>query len=302
MTDPNAMAIVGVDCRFPEARGPQEFWRNIAEGRVAVHELDPKDLRAAGLTDEEIAAPDYVTRAARLEGAEDFAAEFFGYSPAEAESTDPQQRLFLETCWGALEAAGHAASAGSLMTGVFAGSGPSTYMTALQVDRARTGGVLSAVDDLGLHLGGLPDYLASRVAYKLDLRGPSVSLQTACSSALTAVHHATLSLLSGECDLALAGGACVVEPLLGYRYRPGDIQSRDGYCRPFDAMSTGTSFSSGVGVVVLRRLADALADGDRVLAVVRGTAVGNDGAARSGFTAPSPAGVARVVSAALGVA
>ncbi|MET7357960.1 beta-ketoacyl synthase N-terminal-like domain-containing protein [Streptomyces sp. NPDC005562] len=302
MSDATAIAVVGVDCRFPDARNAEEFWRNIGEGRVSVHDVDVDRLRAAGLSDEEIAAPDYVKRAAGITGAEDFAAEFFGYSPGEADSTDPQQRIFLETCWGAMEAAGHAPLETPLVTGVFAGGGPSTYMTALQVHRAREGGVLASVDDIPLHLGGLADYLPSRVAYKLGLRGPSIGVQTACSSALTAVHYGALSLLSGECDLALAGGACVGEPLLGYRYQPGGLQSRDGYCRPFDAMSTGTSFSSGVGVVALRRLDDALADGDPVLAVVHGTAVGNDGSARSGFTAPSPAGVARVVGTALDVA
>ncbi|MEU6769521.1 beta-ketoacyl synthase N-terminal-like domain-containing protein [Streptomyces sp. NPDC046853] len=302
MSDTTATAVVGIDCRFPDARGPREFWRNIAEGRVAVHDLDPALLRAAGLSDEQIGAPDYVKRGAGIAGAADFAAEFFGYTPGEADSTDPQQRIFLETCWGAMEAAGHAPRDTSLTTGVFAGGGPSTYMTALQVKRAQEGGVLAAADDVALHLGGLADYLPSRVAYKLGLRGPSIGVQTACSSALTAVHYATLSLLAGECDLALAGGACVGEPLLGYRYQPGGLQSRDGYCRPFDAMSTGTAFSSGVGVVALRRLDDALADGDPILAVIRGTAVGNDGRSRSGFTAPSPAGVARVIAAALGVA
>uniref|UniRef100_A0AAU2V0M0 SDR family oxidoreductase n=1 Tax=Streptomyces sp. NBC_00003 TaxID=2903608 RepID=A0AAU2V0M0_9ACTN len=302
MNNDTAIAVIGIGCRFPDARGPQEFWRNIGEGKVSFRDLDPERLRAAGLSDEVIDDPAYVKTAATLPGAEDFAAEFFGYSPAEAEATDPQQRLFLEVCWEALESAGHLPTGDPLITGVFAGASASTYMTALTVARARSEGVLAAADDVALHLGGLPDFLSSRVAYKLGLRGPSIGVQTACSSSLTAVHYAVLSLLSGECDLALAGGAAVNEPALGYRHHAGALASRDGYCRPFDSRSTGTSFSSGVGAVVLRRLSDALADGDPVLAVVHGSAVGNDGANRSGFTAPSPQGLADVVAAALDVA
>ncbi|QHC22567.1 beta-ketoacyl synthase N-terminal-like domain-containing protein [Streptomyces sp. GS7] len=302
MSDDAAIAVIGVGCRFPDARDHAEFLRNIAEGRVAFRDLDRSALLAAGLTEETLDDPAYVTTAATLPGAEDFAAEFFGYSPTEAEATDPQQRIFLEVCWQALESAGHAPSGDPLITGVFAGGSAGTYLAALQAARMRTDGVLGAVDDVLLHLGGLGDFLPSRVAYKLGLRGPSVGVQTACSSSLTAVHYAVLSLLSGECDLALAGGAAVNEPVLGYRHHPGALASRDGRCRPFDARSTGTSFSSGVGAVVLRRLRDALADGDPVLAVVHGSAVGNDGSARSGFTAPSPAGLADVVAAALDVA
>ncbi|MER7400856.1 polyketide synthase, partial [Streptomyces sp. NPDC000151] len=302
MNDDAAIAVIGTGCRFPGARNSREFLRNLAAGRVAFRELDRAALRAAGLTDETLDDPSYVTTAATLDGAEEFAAEFFGYSPTEAEATDPQQRLFLEVSWEALESAGHPPTGDPLVTGVFAGGSPSTYMAALQVARARADGVLGAVDDVMLHLGGLGDFLPSRVAYKLGLRGPSIGVQTACSSSLTAVHYAVLSLLAGECDLALAGGAAVNEPVLGYRHQPGALASHDGHCRPFDARSTGTSFSSGVGVVVLRRLSDALADGDPVLAVLHGSAVGNDGSARSGFTAPSPAGLADVVATALDVA
>ncbi|MEU8777717.1 beta-ketoacyl synthase N-terminal-like domain-containing protein [Streptomyces sp. NPDC048606] len=296
------IAVVGAGCRLPDAWSPEEFWRRLAEGHVSVRDLDRERLLAAGLTPEVLDAPDYVARAAGIPAAGDFAAAFFGYSPAEAAATDPQQRIFLEACWQALESAGHAPRGGRLVTGVFAGGSPSTYMAALQASRALADGVMGAVDDVALHLGGLGDFLPSRVAYKLGLRGPSIGVQTACSSSLTAVHYAALSLLAGECDLALAGGASVNEPLLGYRHRPGGLQSHDGYCRPFDARSTGTSFSSGVGVVALRRLADAQRDGDPVLAVLHGTAVGNDGSARSGFTAPSPAGLADVVARALEVA
>lgn len=293
------IAVVGAACRFPDAADVAQFWRNIADGAVAVRELDKEDLRAAGVAEADIEDPSYVRTAAVLHGAAEFAGDFFGYSPTEAEYIDPPQRIFLETCWEALEAAGHPARPDGPVTGVFAGSSPSTYMTALHAARAAGGGVMAAVDDVELHLGGLGDFLTSRVAYKLGLRGPSVTVQTACSSSLTAVHYAVLSLLSGECDIALAGGACVNEPVTGYRYQPGGLASADGLCRAFDVQSTGTSFSSGVGVVALRRLDDALADGDEILAVVSGSAVGNDGADRSGFTAPNPNAVSEVVSAAL---
>jgi thioester reductase-like protein len=296
------IAVVGVACRFPDAAGPREFWRNLDAGTVSTRALPAESLRAAGVPEELLRSPDYVAVAGALADPGHFAAEFFGYSPREAELVDPAQRLFLETCWEALESAGHPPGAGAPHTGVFAGTGPGNYSLALQVAAARTHGVAAVSDDADLYLGSAPDFLTSRVAYKLGLRGPSVSVSTACSSSLTAVHQAVLSLLSGECDLALAGGAAVIEPITGYRYRPGGITSADGLCRAFDARSTGTSFSSGVGVVALRRLADALADGDPVHAVVLGTAAGNDGAQRSGFTAPSPEGVASVVRSALGVA
>lgn len=296
------IAVVGVACRFPDATEAREFWSNVDAGTVSTRPVPTEALRAAGVSDELLRSPDYVAVAGTLADPGHFAAEFFGYSPREAELVDPAQRLFLECCGAVLEAAGHPPGPGAPHTGVFAGTGPSNYVLALQLAAARAHGVAAVSDDADLYLGSAPDFLTSRIAYKLGLRGPSVSVATACSSSLTAVHQAVLSLLSGECDLALAGGATVIEPITGYRYRPGGLTSADGLCRAFDARSTGTSFSSGVGVVALRRLADALADGDPVHAVVLGSAVGNDGAQRSGFTAPSPEGVASVVRTALRVA
>lgn len=293
------IAVVGVGCRFPDAWTPTEFWRNIDQGVVSIRELTAEQLRAAGISEEAASAPDFVAMGTTLPGAADFAGEFFGYPPAEIEKIDPQQRIFLEACWEAMETAGHPPGKDAPIAGVFAGSAVGTYSAAVFAAKTREAGLAAAIDDLDLTLGGQADFLTSRVAYKLGLRGPSVSVQTACSSSLYAVHYATLSLLSGECDLALAGGATVLEPLAGYRYQPGGLLSQDGLCRSFDADSTGTSFSSGVGVVALRRLSDALADGDPILAVVRGSAVGNDGADRQGYTAPSPRGVAEVVASAL---
>ncbi|MET1071498.1 MAG: beta-ketoacyl synthase N-terminal-like domain-containing protein, partial [Umezawaea sp.] len=295
------IAVIGIGCRFPDAWTPQDLWRNLEGGVVSTRELSEDVLREAGVSDALLNAPDFIRMGASLPGVTDFAADFFAYPPTEAELIDPQQRIFLEASWEALETAGHPPRADGPVVGVFAGGASSNYSSMLFAAKVQAEGIAAAIDDVDLHLGGLGDFLTSRVAYKLGLRGPTVGVQTACSSSLYAVHYATLSLLSGECDIALAGGATVLEPVAGYRYSPGGLMSADGFCRAFDARSTGTSFSSGVGVVALRRLSDALADGDRIQAVVKGSAVGNDGSNRSGFTAPSPSGVAEVVSGALRV-
>jgi phthiocerol/phenolphthiocerol synthesis type-I polyketide synthase E len=295
------IAVIGAGCRFPDAWTPQQLWSNIDDGLVSMRELSDEQLRASGVSSETLRSPDYVRVGTTLPGVADFAAEFFGYSPREARAMDPQQRIFLEACWEALESAGHPPAPDGPLVGVFAGSAAGTYSAARFALAVNRMGLAGAVDDLELTIGGEPDFLTSRVAYKLGLRGPAVSVQAACSSSLYAMHFASLSLLSGECDLALAGGATVLEPVRGYRYRPDEGQSEDGYNRSFDAKASGTAYSSGVGVVALRRLADALADGDPILAVLRGTAVGNDGAQKAGFAAPSPAGVADVVAAALRV-
>ncbi|GES28790.1 beta-ketoacyl synthase N-terminal-like domain-containing protein [Streptomyces angustmyceticus] len=292
------IAVIGAGCRFPDASHPYEFWRNLDQGTVSVRELSDEDLLAAGVEPETWADPAYVRKAARLGAPADFAGEFFGYSRAEAEAVDPQQRLFLEVCWEALESAGHGARSGSA-TGVFAGSHAGPYSARLLAATAQQEGWPTALSDVPLHLGGLGDFMPARVAYKLGLRGPTVGVQAACASALYSVHQAVLNLLAGECDLALAGGATVLEPETGYRQRPDGSLSVDGYCRSYDAKSTGTFYSSGVAAVALRRLPDALADGDPVLAVLRGTAVGNHGADRAGFTVPSAAGIAGVVGRAL---
>lgn len=299
MTSQTDIAVIGVAGRFPDAWQPAEFWQNVQDGRVSVRELDDEELRTAGVSEDMIAAPNYVRFGTPLPGYDLFAADFFGITPAEAEVTDPQQRLFLEACWEALEVAGHAGrSRERLVTGVYSGASFSTYAMAQYLARAREAG-FSAFSDGDIRRGSLPDFLPAVVAYRLGLRGPAISVQTACSSSLTAVHQAVNALLAGDCDLALAGGTSTVHPPDGHRRDPAGIMSDDGQCRSFDAASTGTTAGAAVGVVVLRRLADALADGDPVLAVVKGSAVNNDGPDRPGFTAPSPAGVADVVSTAL---
>ncbi|MEU3059761.1 thioester reductase domain-containing protein [Streptomyces subrutilus] len=299
MTNSTDIAVIGVGLRYPDATTPEEYWRNIDRGVVSMREMSPEQLQAAGVSAEMLADPAFVRVATTLPGVADFASEFFGYPPREADTIDPQQRIFLEAAWEALEAAGHPVRKDGPVVGVFAGSAAGNYSAALLAAKARESGLRAAVDDLELTVGGQADFMTSRAAYKLGLRGPAVSLQTGCSSSLYGVHYATLSLLSGECDIALAGGATVLEPFRGYRHQPGGVLSEDGYCRSFDASSTGTTYSSGVGVVALRRLDDALADGDNVLAVIKGSAVGNDGGDRLGFIAPSPNGVADVIAAAL---
>jgi phthiocerol/phenolphthiocerol synthesis type-I polyketide synthase E len=293
------IAIVGVGCRFPDAWTPEEFWANIDKGTVSMRPLPEDVLRASGVDRQTLAADDYVRVGTQLPGVADFAADFFGYTPREAETIDPQQRIFLESCWEALERAGHAAGDGTV--GVFAASGAGNYSASLFAAKVRDEGLGAAVGDLDLTLGGQSDFMPSRTAYKLGLTGPAVSVQTGCSSSLYALHYASLSLLAGECDIALAGGAVVQEPMLGYRHKPGRALSSDGQCRSFDHRSSGTNHGSGVGVVALRLLADALDDGDPVLAVLHGSAVGNDGADKLGYVAPSPAGIARVVARALRV-
>jgi acyl transferase domain-containing protein/ubiquinone/menaquinone biosynthesis C-methylase UbiE/aryl carrier-like protein len=262
--------------------------------------LSDAELIAAGVPAARLADPAYVKVAGVLDGMEDFDAAFFGYSPREAASIDPQQRVFLETAWTALEHAGYDASRSGAGIGVYAGVGRNSYLNE---------NVLADTEDAAERLwhpaviGNDKDFLATRTSYQFDLRGPSVSVQTACSTSLVAVHQAIASLLAGECDLALAGGVTVVVPQdRGYRYRPGEVLSPDGYCRAFDAAAAGTVFGSGAGVVVLRRLADALADGDHVHAVLVGSAVNNDGARKVGYLAPSVDGHAECVAEALAMA
>lgn len=294
-----AVAVVGIGCRFPDAWTPEQFWANIDNGVVCMRPLSDEVLRRSGVDESTLQADDYVKVGTVLPGVADFAAEFFGYTPREAELIDPQQRIFLEVVWEALERAGHGASMDRSTIGVFAGTGPGPYTAALFAAKARAEGVAAAFGDLDLTLGGEVDFLPSRTAYKLGLRGPAVSIQTACSASLYAVHYASLSLLAGECDIAIAGGSAVQEPLLGYRYKPGRALSEDGQCRSFDHRASGTNHGSGVGVLVLRLLSDALADGDTILAVLHGSAVGNDGSDKLGYVAPSAAGITRVVSKAL---
>ena len=290
------IAIVGMAGRFPGSPDADAFWRHLLEGREGIVALDDARLRAAGATAQEIAHPRYVKAAPLLAGHDRFDASFFGYSPLEAEVMDPQQRLLLEVAWQALEDAGHDPARGGDSIGVFAGSKTNTYLFHL----ASKPEVLRQRDALQLILGGDQALLATRISYKLDLRGPSYAVQTACSSSLVAVHLACRSLLLDECRMALAGGVALNVPHeVGYRYDEGGILSPDGHCRPFDAAAAGTVFGSGVGLVVLKRLADAEADGDTVRALILGSATNNDGSGKATFTAPSVEGQTEVILEAL---
>ncbi|WP_438487966.1 type I polyketide synthase [Streptomyces sp. S186] len=295
----DAVAVVGMAGRFPGAADVASFWRNVRGGVESVSFFSEEELAAEGVAPEVFRRPDYVPAKAVLDDWDRFDAGFFEFSAREAELTDPQQRLFLETSWSALEDAGYAPGRIDARVGVYAGASPSTY---LLTHIARDPSAAELIGDMQTQLGNGADFLATRVAYKLGLNGPAMTVQTACSTSLVALHQACQALLVSECDMALAGGVSVQVPQrAGYVYRNGGIQSRDGHCRAFDAAAGGVVMGSGVGAVVLKRWADAVADGDFVYAVVRGSAVNNDGAVKVGFTAPSVAGQAAVITDALEV-
>ncbi len=291
-----SVAIVGMACRFPGAADLDAFWEVLRDGRETIRSFTEDELRQAGVADADLSAPGYVKARAVLDGVELFDATYFGYTPKEAEIIDPHQRLFLEIAVHALEHAGCDPQRVEGRVGVYAGAGMNTYLFNNLASRSE---VLKAAGGLSVVLGNDKDFLATRVAYKLDLRGPAVTVQTACSTSLVAVHTACQSLLSGECDVALAGGVSVSSPQQqGYHYIEGGIDSPDGHCRAFDARAKGTVAGSGVGAVVLKRLSDAVAAGDRIYAVIKGSAVNNDGASKVGYTAPSVDGQREAILAA----
>lgn len=295
------IAIVGRAGRFPAARDVRQFWSMLAGSRCASTRLGDEELLAAGVGREALADPNYVPVANVLPDMECFDAGFWGFSPREASILDPQHRHFLECAWEALEDAGHMPKDFPGRIGVFAGSGMQAYLPLNLLSNPEL------VREVGLfllrHTGNDKDFLTTRLSYLLDLRGPSVAVQTACSTGLVAVHVAIGSLLAMECDLAIAGGVTIEVPhRQGYRYAEGEILSPDGLCRAFDDASQGTVFGSGVGLVVLRRLEDALADGDDIKAVVIGSAINNDGAGKAGYLAPSVDGQVAAAAEALAMA
>lgn len=301
--DSQSVAIIGMACRFPDADTPARFWSNLVGGRESITVADGPNGGPNGGPDD--GSDGWLGASATLDGIDRFDAGFFGYSPREAALLDPQHRLFLEVCWEALEDGGAAGRRRTPEVGVYGGCGTSLYLMhnlGGQASRPRPN-FLDTAQDLQLTMAAERDFLTSRVSYKLDLDGPSVSVQAACATGLYALHLACQALLAGECDLALAGAAHVPVPQIdGYRPEPGLVLSQDGHCRAFDARATGTVFGSGVGVVLLKPLDRALADGDRVYAVVRGTAVNNDGAGKPGFSSPSVDGQAAVIRQALAAA
>ncbi|MFJ4858562.1 beta-ketoacyl synthase N-terminal-like domain-containing protein [Streptomyces sp. NPDC088730] len=278
----SAIAVVGMSGRFPGAPDLDTYWRNLLGGLCSVTDFTEEELTADGADAREVRGRDYVPAKGHLADADRFDAELFGFNRTEAAALDPQHRLLLETAWSALENAGRNPR-GPARTGVYVGGGVTEHMLAAQTDP----GLAASIGALQVRILTDREFLAPWISYRLGLEGPSLTVQTACSTSLTAVHLAVQSLLLGECDTALAGGVAVdTVHKKGYVHHQGGIFSPDGRCRPFEERAGGTVPGNGVGVVVLRRLSDALADGDPVRAVIRGSAVTNDGATKVGFTAP----------------
>ncbi|MCC2682314.1 MAG: Beta-ketoacyl synthase [Nitrosospira multiformis] len=297
------IAIIGMAGRFPGADNVEAFWRNLRDGVESVTFFTDEELLARGVSRKTLEDPHYIKAGAELPGVDLFDASFFGYTPREAAETDPQHRLFLEVAWQALEDAGYDASNCSVPVGVYAGCGVNTYLLLNLFSSGRFSDMHDISSLQGLMNGNNKDSMTTTVSYKLNLRGPGITVQTACSTSLAAVHVASRSLLNHEADMAMAGGVWV--NLLhegGYRYEPGAILSPDGHCRAFDTKAAGTVIGSGVGIVVLKRLSDALADGDTIHAVIKGSAINNDGSAKVGYTAPSVEGQAEVILAAQAIA
>ncbi len=295
----SAVAVIGLAGRFPGAGDIEAFWRNLSGGVESISFFTAEELLAEGVSPALVADPGYVRANGVLDGADLFDADFFGIAPREAEVMDPQHRLLLEIAWEALEDAGRDPARADGRVGVFAGISESSYLRV----HASGSEAVASVGPFQASIANSEAFAVTRVSYKLDLRGPSLHVQTACSTSLVAVHLACRSLLAGECDVALAGGAGILFPQrIGYRYQERGIASPDGHCRAFDVRAAGTIGGNGGGLVVLKRLADAVADGDRIRAVIRGTAINNDGAGKVGFTAPAVDGQAEVIAAALAAA
>ncbi len=303
MSDPqsNDIAIIGMAAHLPGAKNVSEFWSNLRNGVESVREFTDEELEAAGVSRAQLADPQYVKAGIVLEDLECFDASFFGFTPKDAGIMDPQHRHFLECCWEALEDAGHTSEGFDGSIGVYAGCGMGGYFLFNICTNP------DLVDQVGLfllrHTGNDKDFLSTRVSYEMNLRGPSVNVQTACSTSSVAIHMAAQSLLNGECDMALAGAVTILLPHgQGYRYEENEVLSPDGHCRAFDADAKGTIFGSGAGTIVMRRLEDALEDGDNILAVIKGSAINNDGIGKVGYLAPSVDGQADAIAEAIAVA
>lgn len=290
------VAIIGMAGRFPGAPDVETFWDNLCEGRESIRFFAPGELDpAVPATDRE--DPGYVFARGIVDNAGDFDAPFFGMSPREAELTDPQQRLFMELCWECMERAGYVPDGQDVPVGVFGGMHNATYF------QKHISGRPDLIEKLGafqVMLGNEKDYVATRVAHKLNLTGPAISVNTACSTSLVAIAQAFDALRAGRCNMALAGGASIAcPPNSGYIAQEGSMLSPDGHTRTFDVNAQGTVFSDGAAVVLLKRLSDALRDGDPIYATIRGAAINNDGAVKASFTAPNAAGQAAVITMAL---
>ncbi|MEH2238965.1 MAG: aminotransferase class III-fold pyridoxal phosphate-dependent enzyme [Nostoc sp.] len=294
------IAIVGMNGRFPRAKNIEQFWQNLRDGVESISFFRDEELLSSGIDPAMLSQSQYVKAGYVLEDIELFDATFFDFSAKEAQITDPQHRLFLECAWEALEGAGYDSEIYTGRIGVYAGGSLNTYFLSNLYTQPN---IIESVGSYRISIGNSQDFLPTYVSYKLNLKGPSINVQTACSTSLVAVHLACQSLLNGENDIALAGGVSIQVPhKAGYRHQQGGIMSPDGHCRAFDAKAQGTISGNGVGIVVLKRLEDALEDGDCIHAVIKGSAINNDGSFKVGFTAPSVDGQAKVIAEALAMA
>ncbi|MEL6881370.1 MAG: type I polyketide synthase, partial [Cyanobacteria bacterium J06607_10] len=290
------IAIIGMDGRFPGADSVADFWQMIAKGESGIRTLSETDLLEAGISEDTFNQPNYVPAYASFSNPTEFDASFFGYSPRDAELMDPQHRVFLECAWRALEDAGYDSHQYDGKIGVYGGAALNRYINNLQSNPA----IRDTVDPVQAVVSNVMGLMPTRVSYQLDLKGPSCGIQTGCSTALVAIHTACQSLLNHECDMALAGGVTISQATpQGYLHQPGSIASPDGVCRAFDADGQGTLFGNGVGIVVLKRLQAALVDGDHIYAVIKGSAINNDGADKVNLIAPSVSGQAAVIRTAI---
>jgi acyl transferase domain-containing protein/acyl carrier protein len=289
------IAIIGMAGRFPKAKKLAEFWQNLSDGVESISDFTDEEIIASGIDEAHLKSSNYVKAGAVLEDIDLFDASFFDINPKEAEITDPQHRLFLECAWEALEDAGYDSQRYESRIGVYAGASLNNYHS-FDLNRDRLGSAQS----YQTLMGNDKDFLATRVSYKLNLTGPSITVQTACSTSLVATNLACQSLLNYQCDIALAGGVSIRIPQkTGYLHEEGGTLSPDGHCRAFDAEARGTTIGNGVGIVVLKRLSEAIADGDRIYAVIKGSAINNDGSGKVGYTAPSVNGQAEVIAEAM---
>ncbi len=294
------IAIIGMTCRFPKAKNIDEYWQNLCDGVESVSFFTVEELAAQGIDSALLNDPNYVKAHAVLEDIDRFDASFFDLTPREAEVTDPQHRLFLECASEVLESSGYDPDTYTGKIGVYAGAGMSSYLIHNLLSNPD---ILQTVSSFQLLMGGNKDFMPTRVSYKLNLKGPSVNISTACSTSLVAVQMACQSLLDYHSDMVLAGGVGIQVPQIqGYLFQEGGINAPDGHCRAFDAKAKGTVSGNGVGIVVLKRLEEALEDGDTIHAVITGSAINNDGAAKVGFTAPSVDGQTEVIAEAQSVA
>ncbi|RAM48427.1 MAG: polyketide synthase [Hapalosiphonaceae cyanobacterium JJU2] len=296
--DNDEIAIIGINGRFPGAKNVEQFWKNLRDGVESISHFTDEELLATGIDPDLLNNPNYVKAASIIEDIELFDAAFFGFTPREAEITDPQHRLFLESAWEALESAGYDSESYDGKIGVFAGVTNSNYLFTNLVSNED---LIQSVDALNIFIGNEKDNLSTQTSYKLNLTGPSINVQNNCSTSLIAVHLGCQSLLNGESDIALVGGVSIAKlpQKSGYHYQEGVLHSPDGHCRTFDAQAQGTVFGDGLGIVVLKRLEDAVNDGDFIHAVIKGSAINNDGALKVGYTAPSVNGQREVILEAL---